>query len=176
MNYTIIEKELLVVIFALDKFRSYLISSLTVVYSDHTAIRYLMSKQDAKPRLLQWILLIQEFNLIIKDKKGAENIVGDNLSRHMNESSIDTTPINDSFPDDFLFFIDSMPWYANIVNFLVIGKMPPDWSSQDKKKFLTEVKKFYWDDLYLFKYSPDQIFRRCIPNDEISSVIKFCRS
>ena len=69
-----------------------------------------------------------------------------------------------------------MPWYANIVNFLVTGKMPPDWSSQDKKKFLTEVKKFYWDDSYLFKYSPDQIFRRCIPNDEISNVIKFYHS
>ena len=135
-----------------------------------------MSKQDAKPRLLRWILLIQEFNLTIKDKKGAENVVADHLSRLTNESSIDTTPINDSFPDDFLFSIDSMPWYANIVNFLVTGKMPPDWSSQDKKKFLTEVKKFYWDDPYLFKYSPDQIFRRCIPNDEISSVIKFCHS
>ena len=54
--------------------------------------------------------------------------------------------------------------------------MPPVWNSQDKKKFLTKVKKFYWDDPYLFKYSPDQIFRRCIPNDEISSVIKFCHS
>ena len=120
--------------------------------------------------------MIQEFNLTIKDKKGAENVVADHLSRLTNETSIDTTPINDSFPDDFLFSIDSMPWYANIVNFLVTGKMPPDWSSQDKKKFLTEVKKFYGDDPYLFKYSPDQIFWRCIPNDEISSVIKFCHS
>ena len=94
----------------------------------------------------------------------------------MNESSIDTTPINESFPDDFLFSVDSMPWYANIVNFLVTGKIAPDWSSQDKMKFLIEVKKFYWDDPYLFKYSPYQIFRRCIPNDEISSVIKFCHS
>ena len=155
MNYTTTEKELLAVIFALDKFRSYLIGSPTVVFSDHAAIRYLMSKQDAKPRLLRWILLIQEFNLTIKDKKGAENVVADHLSRLTNETSIDTTPINDSFPDDFLFSIDSMPWYANIVNFLVTGKMPPDWSSQDKKKFLTEVKKFYWDDPYLFKYFPD---------------------
>ena len=176
MNYTTTEKELLAVIFALDKFRSYLIGSSTVVYSDHAAVRYLMSKQDAKPRLLRWILLLQEFNLTIKDKKGAENVVADHLSRLTNESSIDTTPINDSFPDDFLFSINIMPWYANIVNFIVTGKMPPDWSSQDKKKFLTEVKKFYWDDPYLFKYCPDQIFRRCIPDNEVSSVIKFCHS
>ena len=85
MNYTTTEKELLAVIFALDKFRSYLIGSPTVVYSDHAAIRYLMSKQDAKPRLLRWILLIQEFNLTIKDKKGAENVVADHLLRLTNE-------------------------------------------------------------------------------------------
>ena len=90
-------------------------------------------------KLLRWILLIQEFNLTIKDKKRVENVVVDHLSRLTNESSIDTTPINDSFPNYFLFSIDSMSWYTNIVNFLVTGKMPPDWSSQDKKKFLTEV-------------------------------------
>ena len=118
MNYTTTEKELLAVIFALDKFRSYLIGSPTVVFSDHAAIRYLMSKQDAKLRLLRRILLIQEFNLTIKDKKGAENVVADHLSRLTNESSIDTTHINDSFLDDFLFSIDSMPWMLILSIFL----------------------------------------------------------
>ena len=70
--------------------------------------------------------LIQEFNLKIKDNKGAGNIVADHLSRLTNESSIDTTPINDYFPDDFLFSVDSMHSYANIVNFLVTRKIPPD--------------------------------------------------
>ena len=51
-----------------------------------------------------------------------------------------------------------MPWYANIVNYLATSKMPCDWSSQDKKKFLIEVRNFYWDDPYLFKYCSDQIF------------------
>ena len=109
MNYTTTEKELLAVIFALDKFRSYLIGSSTVVYSDHAAVRYLMSKQDAKPRLIRWILLLQEFNLTIKDKKGVENVVADHLSRLTNESLIDTTPLNDSFPDEFLFSVNTMP-------------------------------------------------------------------
>ena len=81
--------------------------------------RYLMSKQDAKPRLIQWILLFQEFNLTIKDKKGTENIVADHISRLTNESSIETTPINNSFLDKFLFSINKMFWYANIVNYLV---------------------------------------------------------
>ncbi|KAH9658293.1 hypothetical protein KPL70_023432 [Citrus sinensis] len=123
MNYTTTEKELLTVIFALDKFCSYLIGSSTVVYSNHAAMRYLMSKQDAKPRLIRWILLLQEFNLTIKDKKGTENVVADHLSRLTNESSIETTPINDSFPDEFLFSINKMPWYANIVNYLATGSI-----------------------------------------------------
>ncbi|KAH9658012.1 hypothetical protein KPL70_023319 [Citrus sinensis] len=126
MNCTATEKELLAVIFALDKFRSYLIGSSTIVYSDHAAVRYLMSKQDAKPRLIRWILLLQEFNLTIKDKKGAENVVADHLSRLTNESSIDTTPINDSFPDEFLFSINKMPWYVNIVNYLATSEMQCD--------------------------------------------------
>jgi len=69
-----------------------------------------------------------------------------------------------------------MPWYANIVNFLVSKQLLAHWSTQDKRKFLNEVKNFYWDDPYLFKYCPDQIFRRCIPDNEVSSVIKFCYS
>ncbi|XP_052288726.1 uncharacterized protein LOC127899394 isoform X2 [Citrus sinensis] len=56
------------------------------------------------------------------------------------------------------------------------GKMPLQWNAQEKKKFFVEVKKFYWDDPYLFKYCPDQIFRRCIPDNEVSSVINFCHS
>ncbi|KAH9781036.1 hypothetical protein KPL71_008306 [Citrus sinensis] len=123
MNYTTTKKELLAVIFALDKFRSYLIGSSTIVYSDHAAVRYLMSKQDAKPKLIRWILLLQEFYLKIKDKKGAENFVADHLSRLTNASLIETTPINDSFPDEFLFSINEMPWYANIVNYLAIGSI-----------------------------------------------------
>ena len=69
-----------------------------------------------------------------------------------------------------------MPWYANIVNYLATGEMPCDWSSQDKRKFLTEVTSFYWDDPYMFKYCSDQFFRRCIPDDEVSRVIQFCHS
>ena len=155
MNYTITEKELLAIIFALDKFRSYLIGSSTIVFTDHAAVRYLMSKQDAKPRLIRWILLLREFNITIKDKKGVENVVADHLSRLTTKSSFDITPINDSFPDDFLFSVATIPWFANIVNFLVTGEMASQWTPQDKKKFLTEVRNFYWNDPYLFKYCPD---------------------
>jgi len=85
-------------------------------------------------------------------------------------------PFDDYFPDESLLFVSTMPWFANIVNFLVSGRLPTHWSTQDKRKFLNEVKNFYWDDPYLFKYCPDQIFRRCIPDNEVSIVIKFCHS
>lgn len=86
------------------------------------------------------------------------------------------SPIRDDFPDEHLFAISQIPWYAHIVNYLVCGELPSDWSAQDKRKFLVEVRNFYWDDPYLFKYCPDQIMRRCIPESEVSSVLNFCHS
>ncbi|RVW88702.1 Pro-Pol polyprotein [Vitis vinifera] len=74
MNYTT-EKELLAIVFALDMFRTYLVGSFIIVFTDHSALKYLLTKQDAKARLIRWILLLQEFNLQIRDKKGVENVL-----------------------------------------------------------------------------------------------------
>ena len=99
-NYTTKEKEFLAVVFALEKFRSYIVGSLVTIFTDHATLKYLLSKQDTKPRLTRWILLCQEFNLTIKDKKGVENVVVDHLSRLVLESSSHGIPIGDSFPDE----------------------------------------------------------------------------
>ena len=69
MNYTTTEKELLAIVFALDKFRAYLIDSPIIIFTDHTALKYLLIKKDAKARLIRWILLLKEFDITIKDKK-----------------------------------------------------------------------------------------------------------
>ncbi|XP_052172242.1 uncharacterized protein LOC127788168 [Diospyros lotus] len=174
-NYTTTEKELLAVVYALDKFRSYLVGSLVIVFTDHAALKYLLTKQDAKPRLLRWILLLQEFHIEIRDKKGVENVVADHLSRlpcqNLNQFE---NPIQDSFPDEQLFQTNTQtepltfPWYADIANYLVTRQIPDYWSKLDKEKVFRKVVTFFWNDPYLFKYCPDQIIRRCIPNHETS--------
>ena len=81
MNYTTAEKEFLAVVFALEKFRPYLLRSKITIFTNHSVLRYLMIKKDAQAQLIHWILLLQEFDLKIRDKKGIENIVADHLSR-----------------------------------------------------------------------------------------------
>ncbi|GJV31416.1 reverse transcriptase domain-containing protein [Tanacetum coccineum] len=88
-HYTTTEKELLAVVYAFEKFRPYLVLSRTIVYTDHSALKYLLAKQDAKPMLLRWILLLQEFDVITRDKKGAENLAADHLSRLENPHQSD---------------------------------------------------------------------------------------
>jgi hypothetical protein len=95
LNYATTEKDLLAIVFAIDKFRSYLVGAKVIVYTDHTALKYLFTKKDAKPRLIRWILQLQEFDLKIKDKKGVENSIADHLSRMQFENSQEL-PINDS--------------------------------------------------------------------------------
>ena len=77
LNYSTTKKELLAVVFTLDTFRLYLIGSKVLIFSDHAALKYLLTKKDVKARLIRWILLLHESNLEIHDKKGAENVVAD---------------------------------------------------------------------------------------------------
>ena len=114
LNYTTTEKEFLAVVFALEKFCQYLLGSKTTIFTDHSALRYLMQKKDAKARLIRWILLLQEFNLEIKDKKGVENVVVDHLSRISN-ALVEMIPMNESFPDEHILVMCKEPWYADIL-------------------------------------------------------------
>jgi len=125
LNYATTEKELLAVFFAINKLRSYLLGAKVVVYTDHAALKYLLTKKDAKLRLIRWILLLQEFDFEIKDKKGVENLVADYLS-HMSTAETMELLINEFLRDDMLLKVEtSHPWYVNIVNFMISGYVPP---------------------------------------------------
>ena len=80
-NYSTIENEMLAMVFACEKFRPYILGSHVIIHTDHAVIKYLIAKKDAKPRLIIWVLLLQEFDLQIKDNKGSENVIADHLSR-----------------------------------------------------------------------------------------------
>ncbi|GJZ76633.1 reverse transcriptase domain-containing protein [Tanacetum coccineum] len=120
-KYTITGKEPMVVVFAFDKFRSYLILSKTIVHTDHSALKHLFKKQDAKPRLIRWILLLQEFDIEIKDRKGTENVTADHLSRIENDETSDDSEVDDNFPGETLIEINTKdePWFADFANYLV---------------------------------------------------------
>ncbi|GJY59304.1 reverse transcriptase domain-containing protein [Tanacetum coccineum] len=137
-HYTTTEKELLAVVYAFEKFRSYLVLSKTIVYTDH-----LLAKQDAKPRLLRWILLLQEFDVIIRDKKGAENLVADHLSRLENphQDVLENKEITETFPLETLGMVtfrgdSSTPWFVDIANYHAGNFIVKGMSSQQKKKIL----------------------------------------
>ena len=144
-----------------------------IVYTNHAALKYLLTKKDAKPRLIRWILLLQEFDLEIKDKKGVENFVADHLSRMQFENSQEL-PINDSLWDDMLFKVTkSDPWYANIVNFIVAGYVPP---GENKRKLIYESRLHIWDEPYLFKVCSNGLLRRCVLVEEGIKIIERCHS
>jgi len=166
VNYTTTEKELLAIIFALEKFRQYLLGNKVIVHTDHAALRYLLNKANAKPRLIRWILLLQEFDIEIRDKKGTENVVADHLSRIVVESG-NNEQINESFPDEQLFAVHALPWFADIANYCAKGVLPPNQSFQDKKRFLSQCRHYYWNEPYLFKLGKDEVLRRCVPDQSI---------
>nr|GEY07128.1 reverse transcriptase domain-containing protein [Tanacetum cinerariifolium] len=166
-HYTTTEKELLAVVYAFEKFWPYLLLSKSIVYTAHSALKYLYNKQDAKPRLLRLVLFLQEFDIIVRDKKRAENLATDHLFRLENPHQIvlDKNEINGTFPLETLNMVSfrgdsSTPWFANFANYHAGNFVVKGMSSQQKNKFFKDVKHYFWDDPFLFKICADQVIRR----------------
>nr|GEZ18329.1 reverse transcriptase domain-containing protein [Tanacetum cinerariifolium] len=150
-NYTTTEKEMLVMVYAFEKFRSYLIMNKSIVYTDHSALKYLFAKKDSKARLLCWVLLLQVFTFKVIDTKGAENLDADHLSRLENphQNVLDPKELNESFPTETLNM---------------------------KNKFFKDVKHYFWDNPFLFKNCADQVIRRCVHGQEAIDILKACHN
>ncbi|GJV32465.1 reverse transcriptase domain-containing protein [Tanacetum coccineum] len=183
IHYTTTEKEMLavemlVVVYAFEKFRSYLIMNKSIVYTDHSALKYLFAKKDAKARLLRWVLLLQEFDFKVVDTKGAENLAADHLSRLENphKDALENKNINEHFPLETLGVISSKntPWFADYANFHAGNFIIKGMSTQQKRKFFKDVKHYFWDDPYLFRTCADQIIRRCVHGQEAIDILKAC--
>ncbi|GJS10889.1 reverse transcriptase domain-containing protein [Tanacetum coccineum] len=152
------------------------------VYTDHSAIKYLFAKKDAKPRLMRWILLLQEFDVVIRDKKGAENLAADHLSRLENphQDKLENKEITETFPLETLgsvaLRVDSTPWFADFANYHAGNFIVKGMSSQQKNKFFKDVKHYFWDDPFLFKICADQMIRRCVHGKEALDILEACHN
>ncbi|GJV37612.1 reverse transcriptase domain-containing protein [Tanacetum coccineum] len=179
-RYTTTEKEMLAVVYAFEKFRSYLVMNKCTVYTDHSALKYLFAKKDSKARLLRWVLLLQEFDFDVVDTKGAENLAADHLSRLENphENELDPKEINEKFPLETLSSIAvldaSTPWFADIANYHAGNFVIKGMSTQQKRKFFKDVKHYFWEDPFLFKICADQVIRRCVFGKEAHDILMAC--
>ncbi|GJV82036.1 reverse transcriptase domain-containing protein [Tanacetum coccineum] len=113
-HYTTTEKEMLAVVYAFEKFRSYLILNKSIVYTDHSALKYIFAKKDSKARLLQWVLLLQEFTFKVIDTKGAENLAADLLSQLENpyENVLDPKEVNEKLPLETLNMVTCLCFFG----------------------------------------------------------------
>ncbi|GJR59387.1 reverse transcriptase domain-containing protein [Tanacetum coccineum] len=153
-HYTTTEKEMLAVVYAFKKFCSYLILNKSIVYMDHSALKYLFAKKDSKARLLR-------------------------LNPY--ENVLDPKEINETFPLETLNMVtfrgdSSTPWFADFANYHAGNFIVKGMSSQQKNKFFKDVKHYFWDDPYLFKICADQVIRRCVSGQEAIDILIACHS
>ncbi|RDX70245.1 Retrovirus-related Pol polyprotein from transposon 17.6, partial [Mucuna pruriens] len=150
-------------------------STLGAVLGQRVGAGQPVHKLDAMPRLIRWMLLLQEFNIEIRDKKGAENSVANHLSRIEREE--DLMPIKDQFPDEpLLHFRTSTSWFVDICNYVAESQFPPEASRPYKEKLQSDAKYYIWDDPYLWRLYNDKVIHRCILDTKINSILQYCHA
>eukprot|EP00253_Pinus_taeda_P027764 PITA_27764 len=174
MNYTVIEKEFMAVVHALNKFPHYITGYQTFLHIDHATIRYLINKPDVNARIIRWLLLLQQFDLTIVDKLGRENVVVDFLSR-LDLPTGEEGTVDDQMPNEHLFSISVLsPWFADIANYLILAQFPPHLSSEEKSIIVRKIASFTWIGGNLFKLGPDSILRRFVREEEVFDILLTC--
>nr|GEV85104.1 reverse transcriptase domain-containing protein [Tanacetum cinerariifolium] len=166
-----------------NEIEPYLVLSKSIVYTDHSTLKYLFNKQDAKSRQLWWVLLLQEFDITVRDKKRALNLTADHLSQLENphQSVLDKKEINETFPLETLNVVSfrgdsSTSWFVDFANYHTGNFVMKGMLSQQKNKFFKDVKHYFWDDPFLFKICADQVIRRCVHGQEAIDILKACHN
>eukprot|EP00253_Pinus_taeda_P005907 PITA_05907 len=173
LNYTVTKKEFLVVVHATNKFRHYITGYETFVHTDHSKIRYLMNKPITIGRVTIWLLLSQEFNINVLDRPRKQNIVVDFLSRIQNIK--EDSPVEDKFPGEYIFVVTTQTtWFADVANYLVIGKLHSHLFPREKIKIIQESAIYSWITNELYKTGSDLMIRRCVREDEMPHILKEC--
>eukprot|EP00253_Pinus_taeda_P003794 PITA_03794 len=142
-----------------------------ILYTDHSAIKYLANKSITNGRITRWLILLHEFDITTKDRPKKENHVADFLSRM--PKPIDAAAVEDQFPDEHLFAVAvQMPWYAYVANYLAVGKLPKYLTPNERKRIVQRSTRFSWIGGYLFHTGADMHIRRCVQEDEIFDILK----
>ena len=143
-----------------------------MIFTDHVAIKHLLNKADSKPWLIRWVLLIQEFDIVIKDKKGSDNVVADHHSRLKNEEVTKEEPeVRGEFPDEFILEVTIRPWFADIANCKATGIILEELNWSQRKKFLHDARFYVWDDPHLFKLGAYNMLKRSVTIEEAQSIL-----
>ena len=132
-----------------------------------------MNKPITNGNVTRWILLLQEFNITVLDRPGKQNMVVDYLSRIQNieEESL----VEDKFPDEYLFTVTTQtPWFADVANYLVTGKLPSHLFPREKRKIIQYSARYSWITNELYKTGPDLMIKRCVKEDEMPDILKAC--
>ncbi|GKC57192.1 reverse transcriptase domain-containing protein [Tanacetum coccineum] len=122
------------------------------------------------------ILLLQEFDIEIKDRKGKKNVAADHLSWMENDESSDDSEMDDNFPGETLMEISTKdePWFVDFANYLVADIIPKEMTYQQKNKFFSDLKHYFWEEPYLFKVCSDGMIRRCVSGPETRTILDQC--
>ncbi|KAG9453457.1 hypothetical protein H6P81_006361 [Aristolochia fimbriata] len=144
-----------------------------IVWTDHATLRYLFAKKDSKLSLIRWILLLQEFDIEIREMKGVENVVADHLSRLETENHEEE--ISELFLDEQICLVSippsKEPWFVDMANFVCSKWVPKQYTYQQRKKLMADLKYYYWENSFLCKICPDHVIRRCVKEEEAPLIL-----
>jgi hypothetical protein len=161
INYTTTEREGLAMVYALQKFRHYLLGGHFKMFTDHSALKYLVNKPVLGGRICKWLILLQEYDFEIIVKPGRMNKGPDHLLRL--KHSEEPTSLEDTLPDAQLLTIRNIDdHFADIAQFLSTGMALGEYMIPQKKQLVVCAAYFSLIADQIYKMGPDEIIRRCV--------------